>query len=118
MFTNIVDRRIRIAVVGCGRISKNHFNAIKLHNEDFDLVGVCDKNIISMENLDCEESIKRYVDLDHMLTESKPDLLSICTPSGMHPEQTILAAQHGVHVMTEKPMATRWKRWTQNGAVV
>jgi UDP-N-acetyl-2-amino-2-deoxyglucuronate dehydrogenase len=30
-------------------------------------------------------------------------------PSGLHPEQTILAARHGVHVMTEKPMATRWQ---------
>ncbi len=36
-------------------------------------------------------------------------MLILCTPSGMHPAQTIAAARAGKHVMTEKPMATRWK---------
>ena len=37
------------------------------------------------------------------------DMVILCTPSGMHPSQTIAAARAGKHVMTEKPMATRWK---------
>jgi UDP-N-acetyl-2-amino-2-deoxyglucuronate dehydrogenase len=44
-----------------------------------------------------------------MLRESDCDLVSLCTPSGLHAGQTILAARHGKHVMTEKPMATRWQ---------
>jgi len=44
-----------------------------------------------------------------MLKNEAVDVISICTPSGLHPEQTIMAAKHGVHVMTEKPMATRWQ---------
>jgi len=43
-----------------------------------------------------------------MLEKETFDLVALCTPSGLHPSQTALAAQHGVNVMTEKPMATRW----------
>jgi UDP-N-acetyl-2-amino-2-deoxyglucuronate dehydrogenase len=43
-----------------------------------------------------------------MLKAEALDLVALCTPSGLHPEQAILAARHGVHVLTEKPMATRW----------
>jgi UDP-N-acetyl-2-amino-2-deoxyglucuronate dehydrogenase len=43
-----------------------------------------------------------------MLDKEQLDMVALCTPSGTHPEQTILAARHGVHVITEKPMATRW----------
>jgi UDP-N-acetyl-2-amino-2-deoxyglucuronate dehydrogenase len=42
-----------------------------------------------------------------MLAKERLDLVALCTPSGMHPHQAILAAQHGVHVLTEKPMGTR-----------
>jgi UDP-N-acetyl-2-amino-2-deoxyglucuronate dehydrogenase len=44
-----------------------------------------------------------------MLEQSDIDIVSLCTPSGIHPQQAILAAESGVHVVTEKPMATRWK---------
>mgnify|MGYP001262290994 FL=1 len=35
-------------------------------------------------------------------------MIVLATPSGMHAAQTIQAAEAGRHVMTEKPMATRW----------
>ena len=43
-----------------------------------------------------------------MLSHETLDLVVLCTPSGLHPSQAILAATHGVHVVTEKPMATRY----------
>jgi len=43
-----------------------------------------------------------------MLKAEKIDLIALCTPSGLHPAETMLAARYGVNVMTEKPMATRW----------
>ena len=42
-----------------------------------------------------------------MLENEVIDIISICTPSGLHSEHTILSASYGVNVMTEKPMATR-----------
>jgi UDP-N-acetyl-2-amino-2-deoxyglucuronate dehydrogenase len=38
----IINRKIRIAVVGCGRISKNHFDSIEKHQEKIELVSICD----------------------------------------------------------------------------
>jgi UDP-N-acetyl-2-amino-2-deoxyglucuronate dehydrogenase len=101
--------KIRIAVVGCGRIAEKHFEAIKQYQEDLDLIAICD---INQENLDpyiSKFSITGYLSMTEMLKKEKLDIVAICTPSGLHPEQTALAAEYGVHVMTEKPMATRWK---------
>ena len=42
--TPILDRRIRIGVVGCGRISRNHFKAIGELADDLELVGACDND--------------------------------------------------------------------------
>ena len=103
----ITDRRIRVGLVGCGRISKNHFRAIETHASDLELVGVCDENPSVFESLSIDASVKRFTRMSDLLAE-KPDLAIITTPSGLHPKQCIHAARAGIHVMTEKPMATRW----------
>ncbi len=108
MYQKINGRKIKIAVVGCGRISKNHFGSIETHNEDMELVAVCDPNIEKLETCYSTHKVPGYRRMDEMLTSEDIDIVSICTPSGIHPQQTVLAANHGVHVMTEKPMATRW----------
>lgn len=109
MFKQVIDRKIRIAVVGCGRISKNHFASIAQHSDNLELVSVCDTNQLLLSEKSQEHNVPGFRNLATMLQEVDVDLVSICTPSGLHPDQTILAAKHGVHVMTEKPMATRWK---------
>jgi len=109
MFPVITGRKIRIAVIGCGRISRNHFGAIEKHAESLELVAVCDiDRQVLAEHVE-KYRVQGYDNLERLLTEAKPDLVALCTPSGLHPEQTILAARQGVNVMTEKPMATRWR---------
>ncbi|MFM8395425.1 MAG: Gfo/Idh/MocA family protein, partial [Acidobacteriota bacterium] len=109
MYRTINDRKIRIALAGCGRISVNHFNSIDLHQDDMELVAVCDTDRTILANTTARYKVPGYPGFEEMLRESKPDLVALCTPSGVHPEQTIIAATHRVNVMTEKPMATRWK---------
>ena len=109
MFEKIRNRKIKIAVLGCGRISKNHFESIKLHSDDLELTAICDTDRSILESFDWPESIAKYTEFHTLLEETDVDLVSLCTPSGFHPSQTILAARYGVNVMTEKPMATRWK---------
>jgi len=104
----IKDRKIRIAVVGCGRISKNHFGSIEQHDSDFELVSICDNNASVLSKHKEQYKVKGYLKLEDMLKTENLDVISICTPSGVHPDQVVMAAKHGVHVMTEKPMATRW----------
>jgi len=109
MFGKIVDRKIRIAVVGCGRISKNHLKSIEMHKEDLELVSVCETNCDLLATVSQELGVPGFNNMDIMLQEMDLDMVSICTPSGIHPQQVIKAARAGVHVVTEKPMATRWK---------
>ena len=40
----IANRKIRIAIVGCGRISSNHFGSIEKHANEIELVAICDTN--------------------------------------------------------------------------
>lgn len=105
----ITDRKIRLALVGCGRISKNHFNSVKVHAGDVDLVSICDTDPKALEAAVKETGAKPYGDLTSMLKETDADLVVLCTPSGLHPSQAIEVASSGRHVMTEKPMATRWQ---------
>jgi UDP-N-acetyl-2-amino-2-deoxyglucuronate dehydrogenase len=105
----ITHRKIKIAVVGCGRIAKNPFAAIEKHKENLELVAVCDSNPATLKQFAGSHQVPGYAHLPDLLTSEQPDLVALCTPSGLHAEQAITAARHGVHVMTEKPMATRWQ---------
>lgn len=108
MFATIRDRRIRIALMGCGRIARNHFAAIERHAEDLELVGLCDTDPAVLASHTQRLGVEGFTRQEALMATARPDLIALCTPSGLHPEQTILAARQGVHVMTEKPMATRW----------
>lgn len=109
MYSIIKDRKIRIAVIGCGRISKNHFGAIERQSGDLELVSICetDSKILAVHT--DKYKVPGYQQLEDMLENEELDLVALCTPSGIHPNQAVLAAKHGVSVMTEKPMATRWQ---------
>jgi UDP-N-acetyl-2-amino-2-deoxyglucuronate dehydrogenase len=108
MFNNVKERKIRTAVVGCGRIAKNHFNSISTHNEHIELVAVCDIDPKALEIATQEQKVNGYIYIEEMLKTERLDLVVLCTPSGIHSMQTQLIASFKVNVMTEKPMATRW----------
>ena len=122
----ITGRPIRIALVGCGRISANHIRAIAQHHAQAELTAICDTQ---PERLEKAQQLIREAALEHPGAATKPqpfhtysdlleaaqsgrtpvDLVVLATPSGLHPRQVIAAAEAGLHVCTEKPMATRWK---------
>jgi UDP-N-acetyl-2-amino-2-deoxyglucuronate dehydrogenase len=105
----ITSRKIRFAIVGCGRISKNHFSSISAHVDNVDLVGVCDTEARRLEETAASYGVPGYRTLTELLAESDADVVVLATPSGLHARQAIEAAEAGRHVMTEKPMATRWE---------
>lgn len=108
-YSVIKDRKIRIAIVGCGRISKNHFGSLEKHADDIELIAVCDTNAEILSHHAEQYSVPGYQNLEEMLKNEQLDLVALCTPSGIHTEQAVIAARYSVHVMTEKPMATRWQ---------
>lgn len=102
------ERKIRMAIVGCGRISKNHFNSIQVHENELELIAICDINADTMKEHAERYNVPGYLYIEELLQTEKPDIVVLCTPSGLHSDQAQLAARYGVNVMTEKPMATRW----------
>jgi len=114
---NITDRKIKFAILGCGRISPKHFEAIQQHSDNIELAAVCDTDSTVLDDVTKRYNVKGYLSLEEMLADSDVDVVTICTPSGLHPEQAIAIANAGRHVVTEKPMATRMadgKRMVRN----
>jgi UDP-N-acetyl-2-amino-2-deoxyglucuronate dehydrogenase len=105
----IQDRPLRFALVGCGRIANNHFDALRQHRERAQLVAVCDIDPRALDRAVGLTGAEGYASLDEMLRRAEADIVVLTTPSGLHPEQAIHVARSGRHVMTEKPMATRWE---------
>ena len=103
----IDDRKIHFALVGCGRISERHFDAIRKHQDRCELVAVCDSDPVVAAQHGEELKVEHFVSLETLLASSEADVVVLCTPSGLHPMQTVQVARAGRHVITEKPMATR-----------
>ena len=98
----------KVALAGCGRISKNHIESLlKLKEEGIaEIVSCCD--IIPERTKEASEKIgngcsKVYSDYSQMLQKTDADLVTLCTPSGLHPYQAIEAAEAGKNILSEKP---------------
>jgi len=102
-------KKLNFGIIGCGRIAYKHAEAIK-KNVKANLLCVCD--IIeerAAEYKDKYGAEAHFTDYRKMLEYSGLDVVNICTPSGMHAEMGIAAAQAGKHVIVEKPMALSLK---------
>ncbi|NDG40430.1 MAG: gfo/Idh/MocA family oxidoreductase [Betaproteobacteria bacterium] len=107
----VTDRKLRFALVGCGRISANHLDALALHAERAELVAVCDSDPAALAAAVTRTGAQGFAQYAQMLAQAGSlgvDCVVLATPSGLHARQVTEAAQAGLHVMTEKPMATRW----------
>ena len=109
----IVERKLRIAVVGCGRIAQTHFAALKEHAARAEIVAVCDSHEPSLAAAVAATGATGYTSLDALLAGSDADIVVLATPSGLHSRQAIRVAQAGRHVLSEKPMATKWDEGVQ-----
>ena len=105
--------RISFALVGCGRISDNHIAALSAHGERAELVAVCDNRPDALAAAMAKTGAKGYASLDALLAESDAQVIVLATPSGLHPRQAMRVAAAGRHVLTEKPMATKFDEGMQ-----
>jgi UDP-N-acetyl-2-amino-2-deoxyglucuronate dehydrogenase len=96
------------ALAGCGRISKNHIEALAtLEKEGLaKLVACCDPVAERACTVAEKTGCQAFPSIDSMLDAVRCDVLSICTPSGLHPRHVENAAKRGVHALSEKPAGT------------
>jgi UDP-N-acetyl-2-amino-2-deoxyglucuronate dehydrogenase len=100
----MAPRDFRIGIVGCGRISQFHVDAIA-KVEGLTLAAVCDVDEGRARATGERAGVPSFTSLEAMLKGAELDIVAICTPSGLHPEHGIAAAKAGKHVVSEKPMA-------------
>ena len=105
----ITGRKIKFAVVGCGRIASNHFDALNQHAENAEITDVCDVDPGALAAAVERTGAKGHSSLADLLASSAADIVVLATPSGLHADQAIAVAAAQRSVMTEKPMATRWQ---------
>lgn len=98
------EKTFRIALSGCGRISKNHFEAIA-QVDGLELAAVCDIDSQRAKQAGTQWGVPWFTSYDKMLADADAEVVTVATPSGLHAEQGIAAAEAGKHVVMEKPMA-------------
>ena len=82
-------KKYKFALVGCGRIVKKHLDAIE-ELENAELTAVCDIDKAKAEKAASGfKGVNSYSSYDEMLQREQVDIVSILTPSGLHPEHTV-----------------------------
>lgn len=107
VFMSTGSGRIRSALVGCGRIGERHA-AILSSSPESELVALVDTQRSKAERYASKHGGRPYTDLADMIAAEAPDLVSFCTPSGLHSEGVRDASRAGVrNIVVEKPIALR-----------
>lgn len=95
---------IKAAILGAGFVAQLHALAYA-QDPGVKLCAVCDANLPLAQKLAQEQGMAAYEDAHTLLEAEKPDVVSICLPSFLHEEYTVLALKAGAHVLCEKPLA-------------
>ncbi len=104
---------LKFAIIGCGRISYKHVEALVNNKAEGKLIATCDvveEKAIEKANeykskMNSSDEVHIYTDYKKMIEEIKPDVVTIATESGYHAEIALYCLNKGIHVIVEKPMA-------------
>ena len=97
---------IGFGIIGCGMISRFHAKAVA-DIKGAKVTACFDSFTSAADKFGAEIGCKVYHDLDKMLADKTVDVVTICTPSGVHVEPAVAAAKAGKHVIVEKPLESR-----------
>ncbi len=95
----------RLLLVGYGQVARKHLTAIHALGARAALVGVCEPAPQAAQQARERAHTPVFSALDDALSATRPDLVILTSPSGLHPAQAIEAMAHGAHVLSEKPLA-------------
>jgi UDP-N-acetyl-2-amino-2-deoxyglucuronate dehydrogenase len=99
---------INVGILGCGRIAKRHIDLLGQGKIAGARLGaVCDIFPDRAGAYGSQFRVPAFQHIPEFLNHPGLDVVAVLTPSGMHPQHAIAAAQAGKHVIVEKPMALR-----------
>ena len=103
-----MNNKIRVGIIGCGNIFPMHAASV-MDIDGCELVAVCDVKPELAEQRARECVCAFYTDYREMIAVENLDVVHLCTPHYLHAAMAIYAAQNGVNILTEKPMAIRFE---------
>lgn len=100
-----MNRRLNVALLGCGGIGARHVQAVAALPEEMQLVGCCGRDPDKTAAFAARHNVPGFVEFERMLDEVQPDLLIVALPPFAHTGQVEMAARAGIHLLVEKPIA-------------
>lgn len=94
---------LKIGVIGTGHMGRNHVRNIA-EEKRFDFIGIYDANLEQAKEVGAKYNVQVYEDIDSLLDEI--DAAIVAVPSSLHKEIGLKVAEHRVHALIEKPLAT------------
>lgn len=99
----MIDAKPRVALIGCGLISLYHLRA--WDSAGADIVAVCDLDREKAEKRAAEFNVARvYNDPAALFADGGFEIVDIAASVEAHAPMARMAADHGVHIMLQKPM--------------
>ena len=112
-------RRIRVGVIGTGRIGKLHIEHLAQDIPAADLVALCSLDRPSMDHLAAQFNVTQTVDdYTELLANPKIDAVLITSATNTHVEISQAAAKAGKHIFCEKPIALDLEEIDETLAIV
>jgi predicted dehydrogenase len=96
---------LKAAVIGVGSIGQNHARVYR-EMDGAQLVGVADANAGSAAKIGSRLNVPFYTDVNKLLEEQQPDLVSISVPTSLHFNVGMDMIKRGLHVLVEKPITS------------
>jgi len=97
-------RKIRTAIVGCGKVAHLHAGALQ-KGRNTDLVAVCSRSAEKGRAFGSQYHVSSFNGIGEMIKTAGVESVVVCTPHPNHAESVICAAQAGAHCLVEKPLA-------------
>jgi UDP-N-acetyl-2-amino-2-deoxyglucuronate dehydrogenase len=101
-------RQVRTAIVGCGKVGRIHADALRSVPEA-EFVAVCDSDPERSRAFAEQYGVRSFTDIGALLKDAAPEAVILCTPHPLHAEPAVQAAEAGVHILVEKPLAASLK---------
>lgn len=97
---------VRVAIVGAGSMGTNHLRVLRDFEEGrVSVVGVAESFPETRARAERIFHIPGFADYKTMISQTKPDLVVVVTPTVTHFEVASFALEHGCNVLVEKPIA-------------
>ncbi len=98
---------MRIGIIGCGDVAGRHAGAIKGLSEELELVALCDHTEAKAQAFAAKHAPEAAIYTDHraLLDDAKLDVVVVCLPPFAHTDEIERAANNGIHILMEKPIA-------------